>query len=42
MIGYNKLEFELSDSDNDVRRFEVAGPQLADLQDLIRAIWSAD
>jgi hypothetical protein len=35
MIGYNKLEFELSDSDNGVQRFEVGGTQLADLQDLI-------
>ena len=35
MIGYNRLEFELSESDNGVRRFEVAGPRLADLQDLI-------
>ena len=35
MIGYNKLEFELSDSDNGVQRFEVVGAQLADLQDLI-------
>lgn len=35
MIGYNKLEFELSDSDNGVQRFEVGGAQLADLQDLI-------
>ena len=35
MIGYNKLEFELSEADNGVRRFEVAGSELADLQDLI-------
>ena len=35
MIGYNRLEFEMSESDNGVRRFEVAGPRLADLQDLI-------
>ena len=35
MVGYNKMEFELSDPDNGARRFEVAGSQLADLEDLI-------
>lgn len=35
MLGYNKLQVELSDSSNPSRIFEFSGSQLVDLQDVI-------